>query len=190
MSHPFRFESVTHSYVLDGQRVPSITQMLKQCGLVDDRWWTDASRERGTHVHTLTAMYDLGALTDVPGCTSRYKGWLQAHVLALGILQPELLQVEVPRVHPIYQFGGRPDREIKYQGRVGVLEVKSGAEEPGHAVQTALQCLLVAPIYHLPPQSLVRLCLYLKADGWFRVLEHVAVGDFIEARKVIKECCR
>lgn len=185
----FRFDAVEHAYYYRESRIPSITQMLNSCGLIDSRWYTEESCERGTLVHSLTADYDLGALTDLAGCTSRYKAYLLGHVKALAILQPEILEVELPRVHPI-GFGGRPDRVVRYRGLGGVLEIKSGGVEKVHGVQTALQAILVAPVLHLPAEALVRLCLYLKPSGRFRVEEHVSQTDFTEARRVIAECCR
>lgn len=185
----FRFDAASHTYYVDGQARPHITGMLQSCGLIDDRWYTEESCERGTLVHQLTADYDLGALTDLAGCTSRYKAYLLGHVRALGILQPEILEVELPRVHPV-GFGGRPDRVVRYRGLGGVLEIKSGGVERVHGVQTALQAILVAPVLHLPAEALVRLCLYLKPSGRFKVEEHVSAGDFAEARRVIAECCK
>jgi hypothetical protein len=196
----FRFDASSHTYYVDGQARPHITGMMEQCGLIDDRWFTEESCTRGTAVHELTAAYDLDAITDPKLCTSRYKPYLQGYVKAIGILQVEILEVEIPRIHPIHRYGGRPDRVVRYHGLGGVKEIKSGervvVKLPDgrrvdvHAVQTALQAILVAPLLHLPAESLVRLCLYLKPSGKFRVEEHVSQSDFTEARRVIAECCR
>lgn len=188
----FRFEPNGHVYTaLDtGEIIPSITQMLGQAGVVDDTFYTEESSRRGTEVHALTSDFDLGAL-DPDACLSRYRGYLLAHVQAMKILRPEFVAIEEPAVHPVYRFGGRPDRVITLRGLKGVLEIKTTAHpEPSHALQTALQAILVAQDAELPPHMLQRLCLYLKPNGKFRLEEHTRRQDFTEAERVIKRCCR
>jgi hypothetical protein len=70
-----------------------------------------------------------------------------------------------------------------------VLEIKTGAPEKSHQVQTALQAMLVAHHFNLSPELLQRTCLYVKDTGKFTLLEHVARRDFDEARDVIRACC-
>lgn len=189
---PFRFEASTHEYItLQGDVLPSITQMIRQCGLVNDRFYTATSCERGSCVHRLTTEFDLGALArdDIPSVNSIYKGWLLAHIAAVDIIRPEWLHIEEPLVSAQYRFGGRPDRVARIYGAVAVVEVKSGVPEPAHAVQLALQCLLVAPEVNLPAESIVRYGLYLKGTGRFKFeLFPNTRKDFAAARKVIKEC--
>lgn len=187
----FRFDAALHEYTdLDtGEVLPHITGMLERAGLVDDTWMTEASRERGTAVHTLTAAYDLEAL-DVAQCDSRYRGWLLGHVKVMTILRPQILTVEQADVHSQYRFGGRPDRGIRLNGVRGVWEIKSGDEERAHQVQTALQAILEAQHCDLPPWALGRWCCYLKGTGKYKVVEHKSRKDFDAAMEVIKRCCR
>jgi hypothetical protein len=166
-----------------------VTQMLERDGLTDDTWMTQESRVRGTIVHKLTADYDLGAMPDPSTCTSRHKGYLLAHVAAIGIVRPEILAVEEPRVSVRYRFGGRPDRVAKLYGALGVLEIKTAAPARAHEVQTALQAILEAERRGLPPEALVRYCLYLKPDGRWRLEEHTRTRDFDAAYRIIREQC-
>jgi hypothetical protein len=186
----FRFDAQHHDYIdlETGDVMPHITGMLERAGLIDDTWYTEESSARGTAVHKLTADYDLGAL-DVATCVSRYRGYLLGHVTAMQILQPEILSVEEPIVHPVHRFGGRPDRDVIIRRLRGVLEIKSGGEEKSHQIQTALQAELVALEAGIPPEGLQRTCLYLKDKGKFKVVEHKDRRDFDEARRVIRLCC-
>jgi hypothetical protein len=189
---PFRFDPIEHAY-LDletGEVFPHITGMLEDFGLIDDTWYTEESSHRGTQVHTLTASYDLGAIENPNQVDSAYKAYLLAHVRAMQILRPTILAVEEPAVHPYFRFGGRPDRRVIVNRAKGILEVKTTAKaEQSHAIQTALQAILVADTFDLPPESLVRFCLYLRKDGKFKLEEHRAMHDFVVARRVIRQCC-
>lgn len=190
VSAVFRFDALRHEYIDPdtGETFPHITGILEATGWVDSDWYTEASKVRGQAVHRLTAEHDLGAL-DVASCTSRYRGWLLAHVELMAKLRPEILAVEEPSVHPVHRYGGRPDRVWRLEGVLGIPEIKSGAFEKSHPVQTALQAILVAPRYGLPPEQLQRFGIYLKENGRGKVEQFTDRRDFAEAYRCIKRCC-
>lgn len=185
---PFRFDAASHAYYLDGRQVPSITQMLQLTGWVDDTYYTEASRIRGTAVHDLCTEFDLGALNPNE-CDSRFKGWLLAYAAAMGPLRPRWEDIEIPDVHPTLRFGGRSDRAGVVFKLQTILEIKSGAEEKAHKIQLALQAILRHARHPLPPEHYQRLALYLKQTGRFKLTQHDDARDFAEARRVIKRCC-
>ena len=184
---PFTFQRVGHIYTrMDtGVRVPSITQLLKAAGLIDDSYYTAESAARGSAVHELCEAYDHGVL-DVERCESPFVGYLDAYAHAKNILHPMMLAIEKAAVHPTLGFAGRPDRAIKLQGVMGSLEIKSGAEEKHHAIQLAMQCELIALDAHLPPEQLGRWALYVSANGRFRFVEHTNRHDFTVARDILR----
>jgi hypothetical protein len=186
---PFRFLAETHDYVdlETGAVLPHITGMLKAAGWIDDTWFTDASSERGRQVHRLTADYDLGALEDVDGCVSPYRGYLLAHVQMSAIVGPDWQAIEVPLVHRRHAYGGRPDRVGQVYRLASVLEVKSAAPARSHQIQTALQAELVADGFGLPPEAIARYCEYLKPSGRFQLEQHRDARDFREARRIIRK---
>lgn len=189
MTTAFRFDAIEHVYFLEDRAVPSITQMIELCGLVETDWFTEESRRRGTEVHDLTAAYDLQAL-DPTQCRSNYHGWLLAHVAAMKIVRPTWTHVEEPFVCGKLKFGGRPDRlGLVYRLR-STVEVKSGAIEKCHQIQTALQAILAAAEagFDLPAEHWNRLALYLQHNGRFRLEQHTDRRDFDEAYRVIKRC--
>jgi hypothetical protein len=192
---PFRFDARNHEYVdvATGAVLPHITGMLEQAGLVDDDWFTEESRIRGTAVHRLTADYDSGSL-DPAKCISKYREYLLGHVAAMTILRGQGLEVhaiEEAIVHEIYRYGGRPDRIVTLSGRRGVLEIKTTAQPAkSHMVQTALQAMLDECESGLPAETLGRWCLYLRPKGKWKLEEHRSMRDFTEAQRVIRVCCR
>lgn len=194
MSAPFRFSSSDHAYIdiATGAEIPSITQLLKEAGLVNDRFYTEESRERGSCVHRLVADYDLGAIhkEDLPEVNSVYKGWLQAHVAAMDVIQPTWLSIEERRVHETLRFAGTLDRHGKVYGAVAVVEIKSGAVEDAHPIQLALQCLLVSPEVGLPAETIPRYGLYLKRTGrWTLQSFPDTRRDFAKAREILRRFC-
>lgn len=191
---PFRFDAEQHQYlsIETGEVFPHITQMLEDCGLVDSRWYTDAARTRGSCVHRLTSDYDLGSIVreDLPQVNSIYKGWLAAHVWITDKVKPRWLHVEEPRVHPQFRYGGRPDRVSHVYGALAVVEIKSGEPEDGHAIQLALQAILVAPELKLPAETIPRYALYLKGTGKGTLTAFPNTRrDFAKAREIIRRCC-
>jgi hypothetical protein len=189
MTYPFRFDADAHEYIdlATGRVLPHITGMLERDGLADDVWFTEESSVRGQMIHRLTADYDLGAI-DVASCNSGYRGYLLAHIKALQTMQVEVLSVEEPLVYPPPKmFGGRPDRRVRIGGVLGVWEVKSGDPQKGHAIQTALQAILVAANDGgLPAEQLARWACYVKANGRFKIVEHRQRRDFDRAWRIIE----
>lgn len=190
----FRFDAASHEYVSieTGETFPHITGMLKDAGLVDDRWYTDESSDRGHYVHTLTAQYDLGAIDreDLIQVDSPYKGWLVAHVEAMNLIRPQWVSVEEPRVHPVFRYGGRPDRYGRVYGAMANCELKSGDPEPAHAIQLALQNLLLEPEVGLPAETIPRYALYLRRTGrWTLQTFPDTRRDFAKAREIVRRFC-
>ena len=187
---PFRFDHVEHVYTdAAGATLPHITGMLLKVGIIDDTWFTEESCDRGIAVHDLTAGYDLGAI-DPRSLVSNFRGFLLAHVAAMQVLRPTHLAIEEPEVHPHYKFGGRPDRVSRIYNVLTVYEVKSGAKEKSHQIQTALQAILVAWRYGLEPHMVQRMAGYYKNTGKYDLELHRDRKDFDRALEVIKECCR
>lgn len=192
----FRFDEGPHHYILEqtGELVTSITGMLKVAKRpdgkpwVDDRWFDQASRERGDWVHAQTARYDLGLLENVADVRHEHKGYLLAHVAAMQAVRPTILKVEEPGVHSVFRFGGRIDRVLLIQGLRSIWEIKTGDPEPSHQIQTALEALLESDSCGVPATSIRRRCCYLKADGGFKVKEHTDRRDHTEALNVLKQC--
>lgn len=185
----FRFDALLHAYIetATGVELPHVTGMLERAGLIDSRFYTDDSRERGSHVHRLTADFDLGAIgpDDVQG---KFRSYLLSYVDAMKVIPHCWDAIEEPTVHPSFRFGGRPDRVGRIYTTLGVLEVKTGLVEKAHPIQTALQAILVAPKLGIPPEIIDRFCLYVKPTGRWKLEQHRERRDLIEAQRIIRLC--
>lgn len=189
MSSRFAFAAAEHEYIdtMTGQTLPHITGLLQFAGLTpNERFYTEQARDRGSEVHRMTAAFDQGAIENVSAVVSRYKGWLQAHVDAMFRLLPNWSHIEEALIHEELRFGGRPDRVGSLAGCISVVDIKSGTpEKKAHAIQTALQAILVAPEVRLPPESIERYCLYLKPTGKWRLEPYRNRGDIFEAHRIL-----
>ncbi|MHB1260310.1 MAG: hypothetical protein ACYC2H_01200 [Thermoplasmatota archaeon] len=197
----FRFDAHAHEYIANdtGEVLPHITAFLRAGCLVDDRWFKDEHRERGKHVHALTADYDLGAIEDPKESTSLYKGYLLAYAKAKAGLRPTWDAIEEPRVHWGYRIAGCPDRVGVVMGGVALGDIKSGVEVKARAtvtggrivsvaaIQMAIQAIIVAPERHVPPESILRFGIYGKSNGKSRVVPYTDQRDFDVAYRLIKD---
>lgn len=189
-----RYDEDTHTYtdVATGELLQHVTGMMARDGIIDDRFFTEESSARGTAVHDLTAGYDLEALAleDIWG---QYRPYLLAHDYAMTIAKKlgkaEILEVEQIHVHPRFRYACRLDRVERLYGAISVVEIKTGAEDESHGVQTALQAMACAEEYHLPPEAIRRWVLYEKPNGRARMRELKDRADFDRAREVIRRCC-
>lgn len=184
------FDVDRHEYSdrLTGKVYPHITGLLQAAGLVDDEWFTEESRYRGTWVHDRTAAYDRGQFNalDLPE-DEPYRGYTLAHVAAMAAIPHTFDAIEVPRIHAGYRFGGRPDRAGTVYELRAVLEGKSGPPAKAHAVQTALQAILEAPRWGLEPHQVARFVLHWKPNGSWKLVEHTRRRDFDQAYRILRE---
>lgn len=182
------FDAGRHEY-LDtetGELLPSITALLKAAGQIDDRWYTEASRIRGSAVHRLTLAHDLGHDEIVEDAVGAYHGYLLAYQRALRLLRPRWTLMETPLAHPTLRYAGTPDRVgwVGPKRRRAVVELKTGRPQAVHALQTALQAMLVEPGARRP---IDRYALYLQPDGWYRIVEFTAGQDFATAATIAQQ---
>ncbi len=186
----FRFSKAEYVYTLNGVELPHVTTMLSDCGYIDEQWFTEEGRERGSMVHDLAASYDLGAIEQPAAVECIYKGWFLAYVQAMRQLEHHWQFVETAMVSLRYRFGGRIDRGGVVWGAKSVVELKTGQRHPATPIQLALQAILVAPEWHLPPEAIIRYELDLKKTGKCVLYEHKAKADFDKAYEVIQVCCK
>lgn len=186
------FDPADHLYRDETGRVrPSITALLEMAGEVDTDFFTVEGRCRGTAVHALCLDYDLDAITlrDVDACpiNRQYRGYLAGWDAIRQVMKPTWEFLEQDFLHPAApRFGGRPDRGGEI-GRVkSTMEIKSGAPEKSHALQTALQAILFSGQWRIPAVTIRRYVAYLKADGKHRVEEFTRRADFDRAYDILR----
>lgn len=152
------FNEDIHQYTYDGNVVPSVTQVIKGTGFVDDRWFTDEARERGTIVHKAVELFNHGTLDmeTVDEETAGYlRGW-ENFIFAFGM---EMEVAEQRVYNETYRYAGTLDYiGVSAKGKRYLIDVKTGTPCRSHHLQLAAYLACVDKI------DFVR-TVYLSADG-------------------------
>jgi len=177
MSRPvdFRYEGHTHSYFLGGLRIPSVTQVM--VGINDflqmDPEIMAAAQERGTLVHTATALYDkddlaLEEMQSDPILEPYVRAWVKFRDDVLFI--PEAIEVRVYSTR--YRYAGTIDRIGALRGVRAILDIKTSAT-PNPVAALQLAAYQVAYNEQNPKaKAKERWVVQLGADGKYRLHQY------------------
>ena len=130
------FDEESHTYRHNGKVVPSVTQILKDLGFIDDEWFTEESRNRGNNVHRACELLDNGNL-DWLSVSDEIRGYVAAYESFLSESKCGILEVEQRLFNENLFVAGTVDRIIKLNGRTTVLDIKSGAHQKWWKYQVA-----------------------------------------------------
>lgn len=130
------FNPELHEYRIDGHVVPSVTQILSEAGLVDDRWYTEESQFRGRFVHLMTALDDQCELNEEM-VHDEYLGYLKAWRRFKADTKCEILSIEERVCNSTYRYAGTTDRRLTWNGPLYIADIKTGAPAWWHKIQTA-----------------------------------------------------
>lgn len=132
------FDAEEHEYRLFGRRLPSVTEVLGETGMLPDySWLDDFYRERGSAVHEAIGLefFDRLDWNSLDENTRPYVERFRAFVEHIGF-RP--LVVEQPLASQAYLYAGTPDAlGVTRSGEIFFVDWKCGAVEPGHHVQVA-----------------------------------------------------
>ena len=156
---PVEFEPTTHQYRVGGLVLPSVTQILKACGITRDYGPDPTARERGTYVHKMVAADIYGDLDD-KALAPEWLGWLESWRKAKRMLQiRDFLAVE--RIYGAVARGFAGTVDLIYGNGLAlptICDFKTGEEEDWHKLQLAGYLRLVGVSHY-------RQNIYLRADG-------------------------
>lgn len=110
----FSFDEDLHAYLLDGNPLPSVTEILKAEGFIDTRFYDDWSRERGSYVHLATQLDDLNILDEEkldPVILPYLEAWRKFKKESGFIIQ----EIEKPMCNTTHKYAGTPDRLGKFK---------------------------------------------------------------------------
>jgi hypothetical protein len=163
------FNEAKHEYSHGDRVVPSVTQILKEVGIIDDRFFTDDARERGSAVHkTIEAYIKYGD----EGCHPLLAGYLGAYRRFEAELRPEIIESESLLFYSQggIHYAGTGDIFCILDHQLTYLDFKTGGKDKWHALQTAAYSEAYWQQSGRP--VLRRGSLYLEGDGTYRLNFH------------------
>jgi len=103
------FDEESHVYTYQGNKLPSVTGILKDEGFIDDTWYTDWAREKGSHVHTAIE-YDLaGELDEGDSFDDELRPYLAAFRKFMAESGFKVQRSEIPQMSTTYHYAGKSD---------------------------------------------------------------------------------
>lgn len=130
------FDEPTHTYQLDGQKIPSVTTIIKSAGLIDTTWFNEAATWRGSVVHRCCEL-DCKDKLDESTVDGGARGYLAAWRNWKIDTDFHSVSIEQIACHHDLFYAGTPDR-IGYVGGVPcVIDIKTGPAQKWHAIQLA-----------------------------------------------------
>lgn len=121
----FTFDAETHTYKLDGVKLPSVTQIIKEV-FGEREWWSDYFAGRGTALHLAVHYLDQGVLDD-DSIDDAIRGRLEGYKLFKNETDYMVLRSEVPLFSKKYRYAGTLDLVLREKIRpINILaDIKS-----------------------------------------------------------------
>jgi len=190
------FEAESHSYHLNGEKLPGVTTILKPLSSYDDipaRILAQAAA-RGTAVHLTTELEDLGTL-DYASLDDELTGYLMGYQRFKEVMRPEFVNIEQITYHKVLKYAGTPDRELilhgKPRAKLAILDLKSCVTMmPSTGPQTA--AYMAAVNSHRPSKkdhAVERYGLRLGRDGTFELIPYTGesdLHDFLSCLRILR----
>ncbi len=174
------FDPILHEY-RDGETIiPSVTQILKAAGRIDDRWFTAESRARGSAVHSLCQRYAQGERFDALGRPLDSLEYVNALAAWFADRKPYAIATESMIDHALNgkRYAGTYDGLFEIDGKLILTDYKTGTGLKWHPAQIAAYALKVNPHRGL--------MLYLRPDGRYREI-YISGNDLLDGLSDFKD---
>ena len=176
---PLSFDDQKHQYKSDGLIIPSVTQVIRESGLVNLDWidkeLLEIKADLGKKVHSTTELYDNGTI-DLDELHPILKAYLDGWIKFRKDYNFIPTEIELQLSHKLYKYAGRIDRVGLIGKDLSLIDIKSGTQQKTNAIQTAGYELLYNQEKKKTEQIKKRFIVYLSETG-YKVEEHKNVND-------------
>jgi len=159
------FRPDNHEYLIGKIKIPSVTQILQNEGLIDTYFFEPEHARKGRELHEITELVDKG-LTSIDGLPADYIPYIEAYISFLRISGVKILQSEKRLYHELLGFAGTLDRYVSINGHEAIIDIKTGVKAKWHPVQLAGYKILA------DTNNAKMYCLYLEKTGKFKLVEY------------------
>jgi CRISPR/Cas system-associated exonuclease Cas4 (RecB family) len=170
------FQEEGHIYRdIDGNKIPSVSEILQSSGASDFYFVKPEVMERaqkfGTAFHRVAHLMDQEKLKSYD---PNMEPWIAKLKLWIEVAKPSWTIME-QSLGSVMGFAGTPDRFGCFSGHANViLDYKTGAYSPAHAIQTAAYQILIEESLKLKVKQ--RFTLYI-SDEKYNLIEHKDKND-------------
>jgi len=174
------FNPDLHEYSDGDVIIPSVTQILKGAGLIDDQWFSEEARDRGSAVHTLCERYAHGVRFDDTGrplASLQYVNAFARFVSDFGVYAIDT-ETLIEGIVNGRRYAGKYDLLAEIQGKRVLIDLKTGAKAKWHSVQIAAYAMQINPHSAMD--------LYIKADGKY-IASWLTPGQIVDGIRQFKE---
>ena len=102
------FDKEQHIYRSNGIVIPSVTQILLAEHFIDETWFTEWSRDKGSMVH-LAIKYDIAGELNEETLDEEIRPYLSAFRKFMSETGFKVERSEIPAINIIYYYAGTPD---------------------------------------------------------------------------------
>jgi hypothetical protein len=180
---PLTFDEETHTYRLDGQVVPSVTQVIRPLFASAQPFWKEEHRERGQKVHEATFLYDHDNLAP-EAITDDIVGYVDAYRRFREESKWRVIFAESRVYSQRYRFAGTADRLFLAPGippEYVLVDIKtSRTVSKATALQLAAYDIAATETANEGVRIAAHYALHLSPDGKYRL---VRFDDMAEARQ-------
>lgn len=148
-------------FQVDGVRYASVTQILKEMGFLSNPFYTEQGAENGTRRHKVIELFDNDNLA---GCDEDDLVYLQGWKKFREDKNVTIISIENRLYNTTYRYTGKPDRVIGINGKLSVLDIKTGSPAPHEKYQIGGYLGLFGNIF-------AGCCVYLQDNGNYRLSE-------------------
>ena len=118
----FEYIDETHEYRLNGRRIPSVTEILKE--VIGLQWQAgEWHMDKGKVVHQCAALIARGV--SFKNNDQRISGQVEACNKFFSDHKPEVISVEAQSYHPTYLYAGTSDLVCRMMGHIVVVDWKA-----------------------------------------------------------------
>jgi len=186
MENIIDFDEDLHEYSIHSRIIPSVTQILKNAGYIDDRFFTKESRDRGTAVHELCRRYAEGVRTDALNRPLEKLEYVNAFASWMKRNHVYVIKSETTIYGNINgkEYAGRFDILADINGKKVLVDIKTGGKIKWHNLQLAAYAIASFENgERVNPERLMDL--YVKKDGKFTesYINPIELPSYIEEFK-------
>lgn len=166
------FDEAAHRYTVNGQIIPSVTQIISAVGLYEfdfvNAETLAVAAERGRFVHSMIEWYEIGEL-DESSIDPELQGYFDAYIAlkASGQIPAKADLIEWRGYSEKYKYAGTLDMMF---GDDWIHDHKTGGKSPVHGLQLSGYWLILHPNMNEKPKRLT--CGYYDKDGSFELVDY------------------